>query len=310
MWQWQQNKIHLPMKWANVTAICREALKATHDIRPGSFSLSCETLCVSNSYTPQPSNTTLSYYDENWDVELWTLAYIPTCYPCPVGATCDKTLQSLPNYWGFKNKSDFVWMVRCPDEYCCPNHQTCEGIQSCGPGREGTLCGKCHSNLTESIFSPQCVSTTECNSILVAFLFCTCVLGYSLVLLVSQTIKDRIIGICRKLAERWKERRNKIKSAESDTLDLETSSGTGDDATKERKKESAIISVEPDSGMKYIQILFYYIQDAVLFKVHLPADGQNEQCCCQGYWVFAWNSGHSLYKGNKNVFRRGSWCRH
>ena len=27
---------------------------------------------------------------------------------------------------------------------------------------------------------------------------------------------------------------------------------------------------EKDSGMKYLQILFYFVQDAVLIKVHLP----------------------------------------
>ena len=33
-------------------------------------------------------------------------------------------------------------------------------------------------------------------------------------------------------------------------------------------------STNSDSGMMYIQILFYYVQEATLFKVHLPFDGQ------------------------------------
>ena len=34
---------------------------------------------------------------------------------------------------------------------------------------------------------------------------------------------------------------------------------------------------ESDSGMKYLQILFYYVQDASLFKVHLPVIGSSSE---------------------------------
>ena len=38
--------------------------------------------------------------------------------------------------------------------------------------------------------------------------------------------------------------------------------------------KSPKLEKESDNGMKYIQILFYYVQDSALFKVHLPVDGQ------------------------------------
>ena len=41
--------------------------------------------------------------------------------------------------------------------------------------------------------------------------------------------------------------------------------------------EKAKMEKETDSGMKYLQILFYYIQDATLFKVYLPAIGTQQE---------------------------------
>ena len=39
----------------------------------------------------------------------------------------------------------------------------------------------------------------------------------------------------------------------------------------EKNQEESDIKTKEDGSFKYLQILFYYIQDATLFKVHLPS---------------------------------------
>ena len=52
--------------------------------------------------------------------------------------------------------------------------------------------------------------------------------------------------------------------------------GSLDDSGKKDSKalKEEGMSSKSDGGIKYIQILFYYVQDAFLFKVHLPTDAQ------------------------------------
>ena len=49
--------------------------------------------------------------------------------------------------------------------------------------------------------------------------------------------------------------------------------GVNDCSTTLKQDET---STNSDSGLKYIQIIFYYVQDAALFNVQLPVDVQGE----------------------------------
>ena len=130
---------------------------------------SCESSC-SQGYTFLVSNMKIEeegFYKE-WflgDIDYSNQNFIPDCFPCPVGTSCDpsNTPNSLENYWGYTNQSSYVTMIRCPADYCCTGNDTCEGIDSCNTGRTGALCGTCQSNLTESLFSTKCLSFENCN---------------------------------------------------------------------------------------------------------------------------------------------------
>ena len=101
---------------------------------------------------------------------------------------------------------NFVTMIRCSPGYCCKDKKTCKGIDSCNTGRTGTLCGTCQANLTESLFSTKCLSFQDCKDYVIIALYMSCVVGYSIMLLVSETIKNKAIEIFKKLFKIWKQR--------------------------------------------------------------------------------------------------------
>ena len=48
---------------------------------------------------------------------------VPSCFPCPVGASCEQErVVALPNYWGTR-KGHVISMFRCPQDYCCKNSE-------------------------------------------------------------------------------------------------------------------------------------------------------------------------------------------
>ena len=167
--------------------------------------------------------------------------YIPSCLPCPLGAKCESTIETLPNYWGYENSNKSVSIFRCPDYYCCQGNDTCGRINSCNTGRTGTLCGTCEHNLTETIFTPKCVPIESCRSILVMTLFISAALVYAVVLMSFSIITNKLKYFLKKV---------KVKCTKKQTF-------SEDQMTDE-------------SGFKYMQILFYYVQDAKLFTVYLP----------------------------------------
>ena len=295
----------------NITILCAPMFKPVHTMDK-SLIISCESTC-SDGYTFMPSRMTLyryqallySYQNHLYSpVRYLDQSLIPHCYPCPVGAACDppKTPNSLPNYWGYRNQSGYLTLIRCPPDYCCTGNDTCEGIDSCKTGRTGTLCGTCKSNLTEALFSVKCLSFENCRDTLIVVMYLLCVLGYSIMLLVSETIKNKITEAFKKMSKIWKQRchckkrqdfsdnvqqlveifnkagkvmydgeakSNRSLSADETSNQIAVNDAS-DSKTPKQDKES-------DSGMKYIQILFYYVQDATLFKVHLPVDGQQSE---------------------------------
>ena len=257
----------------------------------------------------------------------------PACPDCPVGASCEKeSILPLPNYWGFMDSSGEVQMMRCPKDYCCTGHESCQEVHSCAANRTGILCAKCKEDTTESLFSPHCVSIVNCQTSLVSAAYIFAAMVYAVFLLIFNDVKEKVkslskhfkckkpkflqedkkaLGMLLREDERIDSTRKRLEVLDSiivrsyflagratssepstskadqelmpqgdDSLDQNISvdeKGSNDleslrsDSYKEDKAKEA------DSGMKYLQILFYYVQDATLFKVHLPVIGSSPE---------------------------------
>ncbi len=277
-----------------VHILCAPTFRPAWESETKSLSLSCETHCE-NGYTLEAAKVTLStLYTPKTGFVLQDISGfpIPKCHPCPVGAVCQPFLQGLPNYWGFKNPQGQVIMIRCPESYCCTNSTSCTGIDSCRAGRTGTLCGACSTNLTESLFSPKCLPKENCHSDFIVALYFLSALVYCLFLLVSESVKNQTLGAFKKLSEVWKQKRRDRKCLEKKSEETQDTNKQNEDNIALRGSadvqattsadvtspgKSFEVQSNPDGGIKYIQILFYYVQDASLFKVYLPSDEQQGQ---------------------------------
>ena len=232
-----------------------------------SIAYTCTPTCPGdNKYTLQAGNMTVSEHSSLVSRIMTELRvdglsvrkYSPSCLTCPLGANCDDVIEALPNYWGYVNKGTDASMIRCPVGYCCQGNETCEGINSCNTGRRGTLCGTCQESLTESLFSPECLPTQNCHTTLVIILYFSCAMTYLSVILTSSSIKKRIVTIVKKLFMAIK---RKLKR--SSTVNQRKESQHEDPTEKKSEDKHS-------GSMKYVQILFYYVQDARLFKIPLP----------------------------------------
>ena len=219
-------------------------------------------------------------------------------------------------------------MLRCPDQYCCERSGDCTVIDTCNPGRIGTLCGRCTDDLTESLFSANCFPLDKCYTLLFGLLYAGCVVIYSFFLGTFNDVKKELAAKTSKLFKMLKNKlktSNKSKTMEGiefanetedinlmaknvrknsrlvDALLLDNSSNKSgrvtsldtmletrdwksqtitnnldNDLKVENKKNDLEVriqveknSTDTDSGMKYLQIMLYYVQDATLFKIHL-----------------------------------------
>ncbi len=266
------------------------------------FSVQCSFQCQ-DKYTLQAGSAELngSLWPQADPNSLFKSRVTTLCLACPVGAKCSHGIKALPNYWGYKH-SDKLYFVRCPDNYCCSNIDTCATIDSCNSGRRETLCGSCDQNLTESLFSAQCVSPENCFPKTILSTYCLCALLYALALVIVPTIKNKTMDMLkilygtfiesrlvthtklsfRRISGRRKstaatpiedqgEVRAKSKSRRSDRQKRK-------ERTREGNNQTNVVSSDSDeSGMKYMQILFYYIQDASLFKVLLQSEETSQE---------------------------------
>ena len=88
-----------------------------------------------------------------------------TCHECPLGGNClGGQITSKRNFWGYKSNQT-VKFLQCPPKYCCDTDY-CEHYYSCQGNREGTLCGKCRSEMSESLFDTKCKASKDCKSVL------------------------------------------------------------------------------------------------------------------------------------------------
>ena len=221
--------------------------------------MSCENSCP-EGYAFRVGNKTFDMKVKKFNERVVIIDRMD-CFPCPVGAVCNGTVTALPNYWGYRDQIGIVTMIRCPDDYCCHDNETCTEFNSCHSERTGKLCGKCQKNLTESLFLPNCIQTKNCHENLVFCLYTLGALIYTISLLFSDIVKNKIIQIFKKCLQVMKSRNKPVdKSMDS----------SEESPTTEHNKEKL-----ESSDIKYIQILCYYVQDAALFKIHLPDDGNS-----------------------------------
>ncbi|CAB4003066.1 Hypothetical predicted protein [Paramuricea clavata] len=84
------------------------------------------------------------------------------CLQCPRGGDCGNGLVTAkPNFWGYRTNMKIIF-VQCPPGYCCDS-EDCVIYDGCHGNRFGTLCGQCPEGMSESLFSTQCISNTECS---------------------------------------------------------------------------------------------------------------------------------------------------
>ena len=222
----------------------------------------CKPTCEGNNkYSMQAGilgineQTVIREYSALKSYSLSLVPYPPTCLPCLLGAKCEGPIQALPDYWGYvtqKNKS--VSMIRCPDSYCCQGNETCKAIDSCYIGRTGTLCARCEKNLTEALFTTKCLPNEDCRSDLVIVILMSAVLVYGIVLLSFSTIKDMVMKLFKKGYTMCKERFQQSKMNRNSSDEQQSKKDTTTD----------------DNDLKYMQLLFYYVQDSKRFTVHFP----------------------------------------
>ena len=122
--------------------------------------------------------------------------YVPPCHACSLGTNCNSFLEALLSYWGYVNKATLVSMIKCPVGYCCQGNETCQGTDSCNTGRSGTMRGSCDQNLTESLFSPNCLPTQICHTTLIVILYFSCAIAYlSILLSVDPSRKELLLEL-------------------------------------------------------------------------------------------------------------------
>ena len=222
----------------------------------------CKPTCEGNNkYSMQAGileineQTFLHVYSGLKTDHLSLVPYPPACFPCPLGAKCEGAIQALPDYWGYvTQKKKSVSMIRCPDSYCCQGNETCKGIDFCNAGRTGTLCARCERNLTEALFTTKCLPTESCRLDLVIVILISAVLVYGIVLLSFSTIKNMVMKLLKKGYTTCKEKfqQGKVNRNSSD---------------EQQSKED---TATDENDLKYMQLLFYYVQDSKLFTVHFP----------------------------------------
>ena len=204
-------------------------------------------------YTFQAGNVTLNFTTTlDKKKSLISSRSDPHCSKCPVGAKCNGDIKPLANYWSYRSK-DKVFILRCPSGYCCQDDESCQTLHSCNSNRSGTLCGVCEKNLAESLFDETCVPSEKCNTWLIILLYLTCVIAYCFGLMMLGHMKTAIIFSLKKIyicIERICPMMIKI----------------------QKKKEKSEVSKKDtkERSLKYLPIIFYYVQDVTLFKIELP----------------------------------------
>ena len=151
-------------------------------------------------------------------------------------------------------------MTRCPTGYCCQDDESCQSFDSCNSNRSGPLCGVCEMGFAESLFDQTCIPVEKCHTWFIVLLYISCAVGYGLGLMVIDNIKGAVFSSPKKIYQCIKTTILKNVKPNQNTEKSKNS-----EKSKSSKKET-----KEEGSFKYLQILFYYVQDAALFKIELP----------------------------------------
>ena len=272
---------------------------------------SCEKQCPTEAYTFQADSAVIN---GNKDLlnSPYNITYISSkvyCNVCPLGVNCTGPINALPNYWGYKDtKDDSVTMIRCPDGYCCTGNDTCDGINSCNTNRTGNICGKCHKGLSEALFSTECLSTENCVGAIALLHYTLCVIIYIAFLASYKDLQKYAAARIKKLYKRikdqqclyWKKNDNTNsdehngKPDENIEIDIKNEKIHTDIQRRREKSENdgshdknKVPDNKSDDSTKYIPILFFYIQGAVLFKINIPSQNYQEKATIEKILSFS-----------------------
>ena len=194
----------------DVLILCSQSLHIIERKRFVTKFYRCEYICQNGFHTFSAGKVTLH---ETYQKRVLLYSTVErsniTCFPCPVGASCDKKIMALPNYWEHKAKNgNYIIMIRCPENYCCSGSSTCSEIDSCNKDRTGILCGRCEMNLTESLFSADCIGQENCYRNVIFVLYFTLVLVYGIGIIAFIYLKDNGVNIANNI---WKAVETKCK---------------------------------------------------------------------------------------------------
>ena len=151
-------------------------------------------------------------------------------------------------------------MIRCPTGYCCQDDESCLTFDSCNSNRSGPLCRVCEKGFAESLFDQTCIPLEKCHTWFIVLLYISCAVGYGLGLMVIDNVKAPVISSLKKIYQCIK--RTILKKVKPN---LNTEKSKNSEKSKSSKEET-----KEEGSFKYLQILFYYVQDAALFKIELP----------------------------------------
>ena len=266
---------------------CSEGLNVVHISNRDEELISCENTCSDHSYSLLKGSAWM------YNKRVVKIAKLK-CEHCPIGANCISNIKALSNYWGFKDKNNSITMIRCPNGYCCTKNKACQEINSCNVRRTGTLCGSYENGSAEAIFSTTCVPEDQCLGNIVLLYDTLVATFYTVFLAVYKDVQKKITDILKKAYKLFIKtccKRNPedlnipSESVEKSNLkvSLSTSSCTNGQSNNGRKKpinnnsESKHITDKDNDSTKYIQILFYYVQDASLFRMTVPTGSYQDQ---------------------------------
>ena len=203
-----------------------------------------------------------------------------TCIQCPHGSNCSTGIMSLPNYSGHMTVADRLEFHRCPVGYCC-NQAPCEGIHQCAAHRDGRLCGRCMKGFSESLLSQECLPDKMCKDTWVLPLFVLWAFSITWVIIFLGEIEQlgcRFMARCKQYCCGNKAKQYQIEANARDIKEAEEQSITH---TAESIPKIPTLwgllttqrqaNVSP-GGLKYLQIILYYLQDSALMQVDLALD--------------------------------------
>ncbi len=218
------------------------------------------------------------------------------CLPCPYGANCTRGVTTLPNYWGVQSQSGQVSVARCPSSYCC-KESPCSHFSACSGERGGTLCGRCKSGFSEAMFSEKCVPDESCGRTWLLLVSLVWTVVISVLIFFAKDMKEfgktfaekgtwHIKMVCHRMScEKCEAPKQMEVEEENDPFEKDFYTFLLKQNRPRAKGPFQTVSAatkEKGFDTKFVQIVFFYIQDASLLQVDLYRKESEEG---QSFWT-------------------------